>query len=238
MGAGTAASGAGRRASGCLSVPSLARRRANTRMPRCDRRAGAGARTDRLRTLAVRQRRAKAAEELRELDPELVFLLAGKAPEHILFEYEIKNIPAGRKPAADQRRAHTHDGVYLEQSPSKAGVKHLLPFYLRLAALLAGLGERAPGRPYCLPGHQIAGRPGRVQAQGRGPAAEARVRRAVVQRSRALLAELAGLYLAYRESGLPFHAEAGFEVFKKPDEDRLNLLEQYWMPRSSAVYCR
>lgn len=178
---------------------------------------------------------AREESKLMELNSDFLFALAGRHASRLEIEVDIKldSSSAAEGPATLRIRGalDCYDKEFLARAAGKASEKQLLDFYIRLAvgchdpafrkrvhsARKIFKDTRNPGNPQNYKNNE-ADLPLRLEADVLGNEAG----------YRNILQTLCGLYVAYRQCGLPFHPGLGSATFSLEGGELAEALENKW----------
>jgi exodeoxyribonuclease V gamma subunit len=174
----------------------------------------------------------KAAGQLAGLKTDYLFMLAGRS-------VQAKALNLVLTPRGDTRLVLLGEALLYEhpdgrpellwQSASKAGYKHLLAFYLRAAAVFAGLEPGAVGAArIAFSNTAKPAQPGPYKPESDALPLWLENTPGQRQASQALLQELAELYMDHHQQGLPFHAEYSHQLFASQGQPGPGALQLAW----------
>ncbi len=185
----------------------------------------------------------KEEEKLTKLDTDYLFMLSGQRRSRVDIRLDIplESTSPGNQPHLLRivGSIDRYQDEFLARSASNAGLKHLLDYYIRLAVAC-----NEPVFRDCVVGARMIFKntrdvdapenfePGGVDLPlqlGQGVLANE-------VGSLALLKQLAGLYLAHREQGLPFHSELSPENFESGADEWAEIIEQKWFGSGSTYH--
>ncbi len=183
----------------------------------------------------------KEEKKLRDLDSDYLFLLPGqrRSTVDIRLDVPLTSSVAGDQPPVLRITGSLdrYGDEFLARSAGKAGPKHLLDYYIRLAV---GCNEPAfrdsiAGARKIFRDTNKVGVPANFKP--RGINLPLRLNQEVLANevgSLALLRTLAGLYLSHQEQGLPFHPELAPDVFDQDVDERSGSIEEKWFGSGSG----